>query len=42
MPPGHTVIVDEDARTIEFSPEKGLTALNEDVLKILAEMQSKE
>ncbi|MBR9757379.1 MAG: nuclear transport factor 2 family protein [Algicola sp.] len=36
MPPGHTVIVVEDARIIDFSPEKEMLELLTDINKILA------
>lgn len=42
MPPGHTVIVDEDARIIDFSPEKEMKELNEFVLNKIAQMQNEE
>ena len=36
MPPGHTVIVIEDSRLIDFSPEKPMADLVDDINKILA------
>lgn len=39
MPPGHTLIVDEDARIIDFSPEKQMKELNEFILNKVAQMQ---
>jgi hypothetical protein len=42
MPPGHTVIVDEDSRLIDFSPEHEMKELNKHVLKKLAEMETKK
>ncbi|WP_020532589.1 hypothetical protein [Flexithrix dorotheae] len=42
MPPGHTLIIDEDARIIDFSPEKEMKELNEFVLNKIAQMQNKE
>ena len=39
MPPGHTVIVDEDARIMEFSPEKQMKELNEFIVNKVAQMQ---
>jgi hypothetical protein len=40
MPPGHTVIVDEDARIIDFSPENQMKELNAHVNNKLSEMGS--
>jgi hypothetical protein len=40
MPPGHTVIIDEDAKVIDFSPEEGMHELNTHVQKRMAEMQN--
>jgi hypothetical protein len=42
MPPGHTVIVDEDARIIDFSPEDQMKDLTKHVLNKVAEMESKK
>lgn len=42
MPPGHTVIIDEDSKVIEFSPEEGMDELNEHVQKRVAEMQTNQ
>jgi hypothetical protein len=42
MPPGHTLIVDEDARIIDFSPEKEMSELNTFVVNKVAEMQNKK
>jgi hypothetical protein len=42
MPPGHTVIIDEDAKVIEFSPEEGMHELNKHVQKRMAEMQKNQ
>ena len=42
MPPGHTLIVDEDARTIDFSPEKEMKELNEFVINKVAQMQKEK
>lgn len=42
MPPGHTLIVDEDARTIEFSPEKQMKELNTFVENKIAQMQKEK
>jgi len=39
MAPGHTLIVEEDARIIDFSPEREMKELNEFVLKKIAQMQ---
>lgn len=39
MPPGHTLIVDEDSRIIDFSPEKQMKELNEFVINKIAQMQ---
>lgn len=39
MPPGHTVLVDEDARIIDFSPEKDFMELYEHIMARAAEMQ---
>lgn len=39
MPPGHTLIVDEDARIIDFSPEKQMKELNTFVENKIAQMQ---
>lgn len=41
MPPGHTVIIDEDSKVIEFSPEEGMHELNKHVKKRVAEMETK-
>lgn len=41
MPPGHTVIVEEDARIIDFSPENQMKELNEHVLEKVAQMKEK-
>ncbi len=38
MPPGHTLIVDEDARIIDFSPEKEMKELNDFVINKIAQM----
>ncbi len=40
MPPGHTLIVDEDAIIIDFSPEKEMIKLNDFVLEKISKMQS--
>jgi|GEM_PF-1196242 len=40
MPPGHTVIIDEDSKVIEFSPDHELKELNKHVLKKVAEMKN--
>jgi hypothetical protein len=40
MPPGHTVIIDEDSKVIEFSPDKALTELNKHVMKKVAEIEN--
>ncbi len=40
MPPGHTAIIDEDSKVIEFSPEKGMHELNKHVKKRMAEMET--
>jgi hypothetical protein len=42
MAPGHTVIIDEDSRVIEFSPDKEMQELNNHVLKKVAEMEGNE
>ncbi|MFW6310369.1 MAG: hypothetical protein ACOC1D_04635 [Prolixibacteraceae bacterium] len=42
MPPGHTAIIDEDSKVIEFSPEKGMHELNKHVKKRVAEMQNNQ
>ncbi len=42
MPPGHTLIVDEDARSIEFSPEKEMKKLNTFVENKIAQMQKEK
>lgn len=42
MPPGHTAIIDEDSKVIEFSPEEGMHELNKHVQKKVAEMQNKK
>jgi hypothetical protein len=42
MPPGHTVIIDEDSKVIEFSPEEGMHELNKHVQKKVAEMQNNQ
>jgi hypothetical protein len=42
MPPGHTVIIDEDSKVIEFSPEEGMHELNKHVKKRVAEMQNNQ
>jgi hypothetical protein len=42
MPPGHTVIVDEDSRLIDFSPEHEMNELTKHVLKKVAEMQNSQ
>jgi hypothetical protein len=42
MPPGHTVIIDEDSKVIEFSPEEGMHDLNKHVQKKVAEMQNNQ
>ena len=42
MPPGHTLIVDEDARIIDFSPEKEMKELNTFVENKIAEMQKEK
>ena len=42
MPPGHTLIVDEDARIIDFSPEKEMNELNDFILDKVAEMQNEK
>jgi hypothetical protein len=39
MPPGHTVIVDEDIRLIDFSPEHEMVELTKHVLKRVAELE---
>lgn len=39
MPPGHTLIVDEDARIIDFSPEKQMNELNEFLTKKIEGMK---
>lgn len=36
MPPGHTVMVLEDARIIDFSPEKPMMKLLDDINKLLS------
>jgi hypothetical protein len=40
MPPGHTVIVDEDIRLIDFSPEHEMKELTKHVKKKVAEMEA--
>ncbi|NLE33959.1 MAG: cupin domain-containing protein [Bacteroidales bacterium] len=40
MPPGHNVIVDEDAKIIDFSPSDQMKDLNKHVLQKVAEMES--
>lgn len=40
MPPGHTMIVEEDARIIDFSPEKEMNDLNKFVLDKMKQMQN--
>lgn len=40
MPPGHTVIIDEDSKVIEFSPEEGMHELDKHVRKRVAEMKN--
>lgn len=40
MPPGHTAIIDEDSKVIEFSPEEGMHELNKHVKKRVAEMEA--
>lgn len=42
MPPGHTVIVDEDSRLIDFSPEHEMEELTKHILKKVAEMQNNQ
>lgn len=42
MAPGHTVIVDEDARIIDFSPEREMRELNAFVLQKLAKASKKK
>jgi hypothetical protein len=42
MPPGHTAIVDEDSRIIEFSPENQMIELNKHIQKKVVEMESKK
>ncbi len=42
MPPGHTAIIDEDSKIIEFSPEKQMHELNKHVQKKVAEMQGNQ
>jgi hypothetical protein len=42
MPPGHTAIIDEDSKIIEFSPEEGMHELNKHVQKKVAEMQNNQ
>lgn len=42
MPPGHTVIIDEDSKVIEFSPEEGMHKLNKHVKKRVAEMENNQ
>ena len=42
MPPGHTVIIDEDSKVVEFSPEEGMHELNKHVQKRVAEMQKNQ
>ncbi len=42
MPPGHTAIIDEDSKIIEFSPEEGMHELNKHVQKRVAEMQNNQ
>ncbi len=42
MPPGHTLIVDEDSRIIDFSPEKEMNELNDFVLDKVAHMQKEK
>lgn len=42
MPPGHTLIVDEDARIIDFSPEKEMKELNEFIINKVAQMQKEK
>ncbi|MGJ5641780.1 hypothetical protein [Formosa sp. S-31] len=37
MPPGHTAIVEEDSRFIDFSPQTEMLALIADINKIMAE-----
>ena len=39
LAPGHTIIVDEDARMIDFSPEKEMKELNAFVQNKIAQMQ---
>lgn len=40
MPPGHTAIIDEDSKVIEFSPEERMHELNKHVKKRVAEMEA--
>lgn len=40
MPPGHTVIVDEDAKIIDFSPDQEFKDLYEHVMNRIAEMEN--
>lgn len=42
MPPGHTLIVEEDMRFIDFSPEHEMVDLKKHVLKKVAEMQNNQ
>jgi glyoxylate utilization-related uncharacterized protein len=39
LPPGHTVIVEEDVKFIEFSPEKEHTELMDHISRKMAEME---
>lgn len=41
MPPGHTLVIEEDARIIDFSPEKQMKELNEFVAQKVAKMKGK-
>ncbi len=42
MAPGHTLIVDEDARIIDFSPEKEMKELNEFIINKVAQTQKEK
>ncbi len=42
MPPGHTVIVDEDARLIDFSPAHEMKELHSHIMKKAAEMEKNQ
>jgi hypothetical protein len=41
LPPGHTVIVEEDIQLIDFSPSKELNEVMEHIKKRMTELESK-